>query len=141
MLIRSSLGIEAASFEFLVQASTGAEDKPNDGDHMTIRNIRLSRSGALALALQVGGACLLCIGAERNIPLYACGMLLLLPGSLIAMEIPIHMIGSPHFLSLHGMDGYDVESLAYLPVCILLNYICFLIIRRFLLRRWVRVSK
>lgn len=96
--------------------------------------------GGIFLALQVGGTCLLCIGAERNLALYVCGTFFLLPGSLIAMEIPLHLIGSPHFLLLHGMDGWDVENIAYVPLSLLFNYICFFLIRRFLPQRWVKVN-
>jgi hypothetical protein len=54
------------------------------------------------------------------------------------MEIPMHLIGSLHFLSLHGVDGWDVENLAYLPMSVLLNFICFFVIRRFLPERWAK---
>jgi hypothetical protein len=98
---------------------------------MTPLRRRLSASTFL-LALQFGGGLLLCLGAERNIAIYASGILLLLPGSLIAMEIPVHLIGATHLLASHGVDGWDIQNIAYLPISILLNCICFLAIRRFL---------
>jgi hypothetical protein len=97
--------------------------------------MRVSRLVVLAGSIQLGGAVLTGIGASVNTVLYGLGWLLLLPGSLITMAIPLRSIGAAPLVSKLGMDAAAFENLAYIPVSILLNCICFAIVGKYLLFR------
>ena len=64
--------------------------------------------------------------------LYFVGTLMLLPGSFIAMEVPMPVCA--YGASLLKMDRYDFANVIFIPVTILANLLLFLLVRRFFLR-------
>ena len=66
-------------------------------------------------AVNAVGSALLFVGADRSLPVYIVGFVLLLPGALIATFLPWHWLWFSH-------AGVGLSDWLFLPVTVALNF-------------------
>lgn len=81
------------------------------------------RLWAVLAAINVGGGALVWTGADFNPGVHILGLLLLLPGSVIAAVLPIRALWHPALSRCCGTDAEGLSNVLYVPIAVLTNFL------------------
>jgi hypothetical protein len=80
--------------------------------------------------IQIAGTTLVFFGSAMNVVLQLGGILLLLPGSLISMELPFRILWRPYLWDTFQIDSAGFANILYLPAAIVLNALIWWLVYR-----------
>jgi len=88
-----------------------------------------TKAWAIFSSIQLAGGILAFVGAQFNVLIQMLGLVVLLPGSLIAAPLPYYSLWRPFLWTRYRTDKEGLATLLYLPAVILINAIVSLVLR------------
>jgi hypothetical protein len=88
-----------------------------------------TKAWAIFSSIQLIGGILAFVGAQFNVLIQVLGLVVLLPGSVIAAPLPYHSLWRPFLWTRYQTDQEGLATILYLPAVLVINVLVFLALR------------